>query len=47
LTLALLQKVLFSLGVLSVYTGIAHGFVMILAVSIAAASERFTRRSRA
>jgi ribose transport system ATP-binding protein len=47
LTLALLQKVLFSLGLLSVYTGIAHGLVMILAVSVAAASERFTRRSRA
>jgi ribose transport system ATP-binding protein len=44
LTLVLLQKVLFSFGVLSVYTGIAHGVVMILAVAVAGASGRLARR---
>jgi ribose transport system permease protein len=47
LTLGLLQKVLFSFGVLSIYTGIAHGIVMILAVAIAGATERLARRGRA
>ena len=46
LTLGLLQKVLFSLGVLSFYTGIAQGVVMILAVFIGTLSERAARGSR-
>jgi ribose transport system permease protein len=47
LTLGLLQKVLFSLGVLSIYTGIAQGVVMIVAVLIAALCARFARRGLA
>ncbi len=42
-TLSLLQKVLFSAGVSSFYTGIFQGAVMILAVLVAALSERFAR----
>jgi ribose transport system permease protein len=40
-TLTLLQKVLFSAGVSSFYTGIFQGVVMIVAVLIAALSARF------
>ena len=43
-TLMLLQKVLFSLGVSSFYTGIGQGFIMIAAVLIAALSARLARR---
>ncbi len=39
-TLGLLQKVLFSLGVLSFYTGIAQGIAMILAVLVGTVSAR-------
>ncbi|MBV8368235.1 MAG: ATP-binding cassette domain-containing protein [Candidatus Eremiobacteraeota bacterium] len=39
-TLSLLQKVLFSVGVLSFYTGIAQGLTIILAVLIGALCER-------
>jgi len=46
-TLTLLQKVLFSAGVSSFYTGIFQGLVMILAVLIAAISERLARGRRA
>jgi ribose transport system permease protein len=46
-TLTLLQKVLFSAGVSSFYTGIFQGVVMVLAVLIAALSERFARGVRA
>ncbi len=46
-TLTLLQKVLFSAGVSSFYTGIFQGVVMILAVLIAALSERLARGARA
>jgi ribose transport system permease protein len=46
-TLSLLQKVLFSAGVSSFYTGIFQGAVMILAVLVAALSERFARGRRA
>lgn len=46
-TLTLLQKVLFSAGVSSFYTGIFQGVVMVLAVLIAALSERFARGRRA
>ncbi len=42
LTLTLLQKVLFSTGVSSLYTGIFQGAVMIIAVVIAAVSARFS-----
>ena len=42
LTLVLLQKVLFSTGVSSFYTGIFQGAVMILAVVVAAISARFS-----
>lgn len=42
-TLALLQKVLFSAGVSSFYTGIFQGIVMVLAVLIAAFSEQLSR----
>jgi len=42
LTLTLLQKVLFSTGVSSFYTGIFQGAVMIMAVVIAAISARFS-----
>ena len=45
-TLSLLQKVLFSAGVSSFYTGIFQGAVMILAVLIAAVSELFARGRR-
>lgn len=46
-TLSLLQKVLFSAGVSSFYTGIFQGVVMILAVLIAAISDRFASGRRA
>ena len=46
-TLSLLQKVLFSAGVSSFYTGIFQGAVMILAVLVAALSERFAGGRRA
>jgi ribose transport system permease protein len=46
-TLSLLQKVLFSAGVSSFYTGIFQGAVMILAVLVAALSELFARGRRA
>jgi ribose transport system permease protein len=45
-TLSLIQKVLFSVGVLSFYTGIVEGFVMILAVLIGAQSARIARGDR-
>lgn len=45
-TLTLLQKVLFSAGVSSFYTGIFQGVVMILAVLIAALSDRFSAGRR-
>lgn len=45
-TLTLLQKVLFSTGVSSFYTGIFQGAVMIIAVLIAAVSARFSLRER-
>jgi ribose transport system permease protein len=41
LTLTLLQKVLFSTGVSSFYTGIFQGVIMIVAVIVAAVSARF------
>jgi ribose transport system permease protein len=44
LTLVLLQKVLFSTGVSSFYTGIFQGAVMILAVVVAAISARFSTK---
>ena len=44
LTLTLLQKVLFSTGVSSFYTGIFQGVVMIVAVVIAAISVRFSSK---
>ncbi len=44
LTLTLLQKVLFSTGVSSFYTGIFQGVVMIIAVVVAAISVRFASR---
>ncbi len=46
-TLTLLQKVLFSAGVSSFYTGIFQGVVMILAVLVAATSDRFASGRRA
>jgi len=46
-TLTLLQKVLFSTGVSSFYTGIFQGLVMVVAVLIAAVSGRFARGKRA
>ena len=46
-TLTLLQKVLFSTGVSSFYTGIFQGLVMVVAVLIAAVSDRFAREKRA
>jgi ribose transport system permease protein len=46
-TLTLLQKVLFSAGVSSFYTGIFQGIVMILAVLIGAFSDRFAGGRRA
>ena len=46
-TLTLLQKVLFSTGVSSFYTGIFQGVVMILAVLIAALSARLARGAQA
>jgi ribose transport system permease protein len=46
-TLTLLQKVLFSAGVSSFYTGIFQGIVMVLAVLIGAASTRFATGRRA
>ena len=46
-TLTLLQKVLFSTGVSSFYTGIFQGIVMVVAVLIAAVSDRFAREKRA
>ena len=46
-TLTLLQKVLFSAGVSSFYTGIFQGVVMILAVLVAAVSDRFASGRRA
>lgn len=46
-TLTLLQKVLFSAGVSSFYTGIFQGLVMVVAVLIAAVSDRFARGKRA
>jgi len=46
-TLMLLQKVLFSAGVSSFYTGIFQGLVMVVAVLIAAVSDRFARGRRA
>lgn len=42
LTLTLLQKVLFSTGVSSFYTGIFQGVIMIVAVIVAAVSARFS-----
>jgi ribose transport system permease protein len=45
-TLSLLQKVLFSVGVLSFYTGIVQGLIMILAVFIGAMSERIAHGGR-
>jgi ribose transport system permease protein len=39
-TLMLLQKVLFSLGILSFYMGIVEGLIMIVAVMIGVFSER-------
>ncbi|MDQ0391603.1 ABC transporter permease [Labrys monachus] len=47
LTLTLLQKVLFSTGVSSFYTGIFQGAVMVLAVVIAAISARFSSQGEA
>jgi ribose transport system permease protein len=44
LTLTLLQKVLFSTGVSSFYTGIFQGAVMVIAVVVAAISARFASR---
>lgn len=46
-TLTLLQKVLFSAGVSSFYTGIFQGAVMIVAVLVAALSARFAGGRRA
>jgi ribose transport system permease protein len=46
-TLMLLQKVLFSVGVSSFYTGIGQGLIMIAAVLIAAFSARLAKRRRA
>ncbi len=46
-TLTLLQKVLFSAGVSSFYTGIFQGIVMILAVLVAALSDRIASGRRA
>lgn len=46
-TLSLLQKVLFSVGVLSFYTGIVQGLIMIMAVYIGVLSERIARGGRA
>lgn len=45
-TLTLLQKVLFSAGVSSFYTGIFQGIVMILAVLIGAATARLAKGRR-
>jgi ribose transport system permease protein len=44
LTLTLLQKVLFSTGVSSFYTGIFQGAVMVIAVVVAAISARFASK---
>ncbi|WP_284946535.1 ABC transporter permease [Acidisoma cladoniae] len=46
-TLMLLQKVLFSVGVSSFFTGIGQGLIMIAAVLIAASSARISRRMAA
>jgi ribose transport system permease protein len=46
LTLTLLQKVLFSVGVSSFYTGIFQGMVMIIAVVIGAFLARLAARGR-
>jgi ribose transport system permease protein len=42
-TLMLLQKVLFSLGILSFYMGIVEGLIMILAVMVGAFSESIAK----
>jgi ribose transport system permease protein len=47
LTLTLLQKVLFSTGVSSFYTGIFQGAIMIAAVIVAAVSARFSSAAEA
>jgi ribose transport system permease protein len=46
-TLMLMQKVLFSAGVSSFYTGMFQGFIMIIAVLVAALSARFAQAERA
>lgn len=45
-TLTLLQKVLFSVGVSSFYTGIGQGIAMIIAVLVGGASSHFARGGR-
>ena len=45
LTLTLLQKVLFSTGVSSFYTGIFQGVVMIVAVLVASLSTRLSEQA--
>ena len=45
LTLTLLQKVLFSTGVSSFYTGIFQGVVMIVAVLVASFSTRLSEQA--
>ncbi len=45
-TLILLQKVLFSMGVSSFYTGIGQGLIMILAVLTATFSARLAKASQ-
>jgi ribose transport system permease protein len=47
LALTVLQKVLFSTGVSSFYTGIFQGAIMIIAVIVAAVSARFSSESEA
>jgi len=47
LALTVLQKVLFSTGVSSFYTGIFQGAIMIIAVIVAAVSARFSSKSEA
>lgn len=46
-TLMLMQKVLFSAGVSSFYTGLFQGVIMIVAVLVAAVSARFAQAERA
>ena len=46
-TLMLMQKVLFSAGVSSFYTGMFQGVIMIVAVLVAALSARFAQAGRA